>query len=385
MSKNKPNYNLLLIFHSFHLKTSIFAVVLSIIVLMPSQNLNLFHSFISIPIKYGLLVLFFLCSKKVISQDPIYSQYYNSHLQLNAALAGNTNGPLFQLNYRNQWPLLNQIYTTYSVSYDQYIRRFNSGIGAQLLTDNAGDGTLRTTGLTGYYSYKLRVKKNSFIKGGMEIGYINLGLDWSKLIFGDAIDPGSGHISPGGTPFPSKESKPGETSKNLLNIGAGVVFFNPEYYVGISLKNLNTPDISFLESGINPDESSQSLPVRFSLHGGMQILLKPGNKRIDPTFISPNMMYLRQGGFHQINVGAYLSVNKIQGGLWYRHSLFNGDALITSFGVKKDFLKITYSFDLTLSQLNIRQGGAHEIGVILSFEHLYPKRQDYNDCFAIFR
>ena len=76
---------------------------------------------------------------------------------------------------------------------------------------------------------------------------------------------------------------------------------------------------------------------------------------------------------------------KIQGGLWYRHSLYNGDALITSFGVKKDFLKITYSFDLTLSQLSIRQGGSHEIGVIFNFDYLYPKKQDYNDCFAIFR
>ncbi len=372
-------------FHLFHLKTTIFAVVLSIRLLMPSQIQNIFTFYKFIPIRIWAITLFLFCIQVVKSQDPIYSQYYNAHLQLNSALAGNTNGPLFQLNYRNQWPLLDKIYTTYSISYDQFVRRLNSGVGVQLVTDNAGDGTLRTTGLTGYYSYKLRVKKKSFIKGGMEIGYTNLGLDWNKLVFGDAIDPGSGHISPGGTPYPSKEQTPGITSKNLLNIGAGIVFFNPEYYVGVSLKNLNTPDISFLESGINSGASSQSLPVRFSLHGGKQIILRSGNKRIDPTFISPNIMYLRQGGFHQLNAGAYLSVNKIQGGLWYRHSLFNGDALITSFGVKKDFLKITYSFDLTLSQLNIRQGGAHELVVVVSFEHLYPKRQDYNDCFAIFR
>lgn len=352
---------------------------------MSSQNQNFRLLKMGFLIKIGLILFLILKSQIGFGQDPIYSQYYNAHLQLNAALAGNTDGPLFQLNYRNQWPLLDKIYTTYSLSYDQFVRKLKSGIGVQILTDNAGDGTLRTTGLTGYYSYKLRVKKNSYIKGGIEVGYVNLGLDWSKLIFGDAIDPGSGHISPGGTPYPSMESIPGITSKNLLNIGAGAIFYNPTYYFGISMKNLNTPDISFLEKGNNNTESSQSLPVRLSLHGGMQILLKKGNKRIDPTFISPNILYLRQGGYNQLNAGAYLSVNKIQGGLWYRHSLFNGDALITSFGVKKDFLKITYSFDMTLSQLNIRQGGAHEIGVVVSFEHLYPKRQDYNDCFAIFR
>ncbi len=331
------------------------------------------------------VAILFLFGNNINSQDPIYSQYYNAHLQLNSALAGNTRAPLFQLNYRNQWPNLGKIYTTYSLSYDQFISKLNSGVGISLVTDNAGDGIIKTTGITGFYSYRLKVNKNSYIKGGIETGFVNMGLDWNKLQFGDAIDPSNGPLSPGGTPYPSKESVPGSTTKNFLNIGAGVVFYNPDYYFGIALKNLNTPDISFLGNTNSADKSAQAIPVRFSLHGGMQILLRPGNKNIDPTFISPNIMFLSQSGYNQLNVGAYLSVNKIQGGLWFRHSLFNGDALITSFGVKKDFLKITYSFDLTMSQLNIRQGGSHEIGVVVSFEHLYPKRQDYNDCFAIFR
>lgn len=319
------------------------------------------------------------------SQDPIYSQFYNAHLQLNPALAGNTIGPLIQLNYRNQWPGLGNIYSTYSVSYDQYITKLKSGVGVMLLTDNAGDGTLKSTGLTGYYSYRLKLNSDTYIKGGMEAGFVNLGLDISKLQFGDAIDPSVGPISPGGVPFPSKELITGETARNYINIGAGLVLFSPKYYIGLSIKNLNTPDISFIGNSNTGDKSSMSLPVRFSLHGGTQILLKKGNKNTDPTFVSPNIMFLRQSGFNQLNVGAYLSVDKIQGGLWYRHSLYNGDAFITSFGVKKDFFKITYSFDLTVSKLSIRQGGSHEIGIILNFDYLYPKKQDYNDCFAIFR
>jgi type IX secretion system PorP/SprF family membrane protein len=333
-----------------------------------------------------LPLIFFIVSHTVsFGQDPIYSQYYNAHLQMNAALAGNTFSPLIQLNYRNQWPGLDNIYTTYSISYDQFINKINSGIGLSLLTDNAGDGTLRNTGLMGFYSYRLRVKRQSYIKGGMEVGVVNMALDWDKLKFGDAIDPAFGPISPGGTPYPSLESPLSNTTKNYLNIGAGVVFYNPKYYVGISLKNLNTPDVSFLDNSRSPVESSGSIPVRYSVHGGMQILLRTGNKNIDPTFVSPNIMFLKQSGYYQLNLGAYLSVNKIQGGLWYRHSLYNGDALITSIGVKKDFLKITYSFDLTLSQLGIGPGGSHELGIIFNFEHLYPKKQDYNDCFAIFR
>jgi len=319
------------------------------------------------------------------SQDPIYSQFYNAHLQLNPALAGNTISPLIQLNYRNQWPSLPNIYTTYSVSYDQFVRKLNSGIGFMVLTDNAGEGTLRSTGISGYYSYRIKFRGNTYIKGGMEVGYNNLSLDWSKLQFGDAIDPINGPISPGGVPYPSSELAPAANSRNYLTVGAGFVIYNPQYYFGLSLKNLNTPDISFVGNTASGQSANSNLPTRISLHGGTQIILKRGNNKVDPTFISPNIMFLRQAGYNQLNVGAYLSIDKIQGGLWYRHSLFNGDALITSFGVKKDFFKITYSFDITMSQLTIRQGGSHEIGIILNFDHLYPKRQDYNDCFAIFR
>lgn len=347
---------------------------------------NLFY-FWKKPIFVCFLNVVFMVAicQSVYTQDPVFSQFYNAHLQLNAAMAGNTRGPLIQLNYRNQWPGLGNIYTTYSLSYDQYISKLKSGIGFNILTDNAGDGTLKTTGLTGYYSYRLKISGDTYIKSGLELGFVNTSLNWSKLLFGDAIDPGVGPISPGGSPFPSSESVPGITSKNYLNVGAGLLFYSPKYYIGLGLKNLNTPDISFLSSINTGDQSSLALPVRWSLHAGSQIVLRKGNKSVDPTFISTNIMVQRQRDFNQLNLGAYLSVNKFLGGIGYRHSFFNGDALITSFGVKKDFFKIMYSFDLTMSQLGLDQGGSHEIGIVLNFDYLYPKKQDYNDCFAIFR
>ncbi len=313
-------------------------------------------------------------SLNVCAQDPVFSQFYNAHLLLNSALAGQSHGPIFQLNYRNQWPGLDQVYTTYSLSYDQYINSLNSGIGFNVLADNAGNGTLKNTGITGYYSYKIKIKKETYIKGGLEVGIKNVSLDWDKLVFGDAINSRFGTI---GT---SAEVQSDNLNQNYLNVGAGMVLSSPYYYIGISMKNLNTPEISFLTFGEN-----NFIPTRISIHGGTQIVIREGNKNTLPTLISPNIMFQRQGGYNQINVGSYLEVNKFHGGLWYRHSVFNGDALITSFGIKQDFFKIAYSFDYTTSQLSIRQGGSHEIGIVLNFDYLYPQKQNYNDCFAIFR
>ncbi len=337
-------------------------------------------------IRYVILPLIWLVVVSVSwSQDPVYSQFYNAHLQMNAAMAGNTNTPLIQLNYRNQWPGLGNIYTTYSLSADQYISRLKSGIGAMLLTDNAGDGTLRSTAFTGYYSYRVRVTKERYLKAGLEAGIGFLALDWDKLRFGDAIDPLTGPFTPGGTPLPSGEVPAGNGTARYVNLGAGIVLYDPSWHIGLSMKNINTPEISFLQGDFSGFEAAKGLPVRFTLHAGSQYILRRGNMNQMPSFFSPQIMCTLQGGYLQVNGGGYLAVNQVMAGLWYRYSGFNGDAAIVSLGFRSQFLKLMYSFDYTTSSLSIRQGGSHEVGLVLNFDHLFPNRQEYNDCFAIFR
>ncbi len=337
-------------------------------------------------IRICIVVAMTWCGSTWLSgQDPVFSQFYNAPLQLNAAFAGNTHTPMFNLNYRNQWPGLGNIYTTYAVSYDQYFENIKGGLGLSLLTDNAGDGTLKTTGLTGYYSYQIKVKGDLYIKGGLEAGWTNTSLNWQKLQFGDALEAILDGSTPGNTHIDSREIPAGQLSLNQLKVGAGILIYNPRYYVGIGIKNINSPDMPFLAVSGNSPDNIVNVPVRFTLHGGGQIVLRPSNKNRMGTFISPNIMFQKQRNFYQINLGAMLSVNAVHGGLWYRHTVFNGDALIASFGVKKDFLSLTYSFDLTMSQLGLEQGGSHEVGIGINFDYLYPKKQNYNDCFQIFR
>lgn len=330
-------------------------------------------------------IVLFISPFQVYSQDPVFSQFYNAPLLLNAAFAGNTYTPMINLNYRNQWPGLGNIYTTYAVSYDQFFEKIKGGVGVSLLTDNAGDGILKTTGLTGYYSYRIKVKGDLYIKGGLEAGWTNTALNWNKLQFGDALEVMLDGSTPGGTQINSLEMQAGNLSLNQIKIGAGFLLYNPNYYIGLGIKNLNSPALPFLANSFSNSDVLIDVPVRVSLHAGGQIVLKPGNKNRIGSFISPNIMWQRQKGFDQINLGAYLSINAIHGGLWYRHTIQNGDALIASFGAKIDYFRFTYSFDLTMSALGLDQGGSHELGIGINFDYLYPKKQNYNDCFEIFR
>ena len=102
------------------------------------------------------------------AQDPIFSQYYAAPLQINPAFAGNAYAPHFAFNYRNQWPSL-KAYVTYAASYDQYIPHLNTGVGILLLTDDAGDGLIRTNKAAGVFGYRLQLNQNWFIKLGAEV------------------------------------------------------------------------------------------------------------------------------------------------------------------------------------------------------------------------
>ena len=330
-----------------------------------------------------LLLFIIICSIQVgWSQDPIFSQFYNAPIQINPAFTGNTIGAKVATNYRAQWPGFSTAYNTYMLSYDRFLPRYNSGIGASLLADDAGDGILKTIKLSGLYSYRIFVKQHTYIKLGMELGVVQLRIDPSKLIFFDQLDPQYGAISPGGTTFPTDENLAGVGTQYYADIGAGVMLYNPKYYVGIGLKHLNNPDNGSLD---NIENINTGIPVRFTLHGGMQINIEKSNKGRKGTFISPNVVYVQQGPFKQLNAGAFIDFDAFFTGLWYRHASSHGDAVIGSVGIRSGIFKISYSYDLTISGLGSYSEGAHEIGVIVNFDRLRPRQSRYNDCLSIFR
>jgi hypothetical protein len=108
------------------------------------------------------------------------------------------------------------------------------------------------------------------------------------------------------------------------------------------------------------------------------------------TFISPNILLIRQGPHNQVNVGAYAGYESVFAGLWYRHTLENADAAILMTGVRYRSLRIAYSYDVTLSGLSSNAtGGSHEISVSISLEdseivRRKMRRSDINNCFKIF-
>lgn len=327
------------------------------------------------------ITLFLFWVQLIKGQDPVYSQFYIDPLQLNPAFTGNTTIPKFALSYRMQWPLIAQAYNTYSASYDQYFTDARSGFGMNILSDNAGNGIYTHSKIGLFYAYRLQFNDGSFIKLGIEGTGVQNRLNWEKLVFTDQLDPQFGSVSPGGSPYPSSEVQPEQLTRNYIDASFGMLYYNPKYYVGASLKHINSPSDNFL--GINENLFS-GLPIRVSFQAGAEIHVGDYNIGRYETFISPNILYVKQGDFAQLNVGAYVNSGVFFLGTWYRHANTNPDAVIFSAGVRQGGFKIGYSFDLTISKLGINSGGAHEIGISFLIGE-EEKESKYNDCFQLFR
>ena len=327
---------------------------------------------------FSLALLGLSCSG-LWAQDPMYSQFYASPLHLNPALTGLSAAPVFHLNYRNQWPGINNAYATYSASYSQYAPSLRSGFGTMVMADVAGAGIYNTTQVGLFYAYDIRFDDDFYIRIGMEGNFVNKRLNWSKLIFLDQLDPEFGAVGPGGQTPPSAEQI-GYPSISYFDVGAGILVRQGMWYAGASFKHLNAPRQGFL----NVNSMSNELPIRTSLHAGAEIPLQRYNKLKKPTLLSPNLLFAKQRQFHQLQVGAYLQHDVLLGGLAFRHSFGNGDATIFMAGLQFDMFKIAYSYDLTVSKLGVQSGGAHEISLVISLEST-KKSTDYNDCLRIFR
>ncbi len=314
-------------------------------------------------------------STSLKAQDPVFSQFFASPVLLNPAFAGASQATRFGLNSRLQWPSLPGQYQTHALSYDQFFDNYNSGIGLSILVDDAGAGIFQTLQANVHYAYRLHIDREWSVRLGIDLGYIQSRLDWDRLVFQDQIDPVSGLAQVMG-----EENEPLQTGFGNIDLGAGLLLYNSQFYLGLSAKHLNAGDQTVFNNNLN---SVGTLPMRLSMTTGMEIPLRLNGYLFKNAFISPNIAVIKQGDFYQFQAGGYLGLDFAFAGIAYRHTPTNPDAIILSAGLRQSNLRLGYSYDITVSSIAAPTGGAHEISLTYILPGSQPSK--YNDCFAIFR
>lgn len=303
-----------------------------------------------------MLLLFsaFLYAEKLCAQDLHFSQFFETPLLRNPALAGLFSGDMrFQSVYRNQWQSVTTPYKTISVNgeFKKPIGKANDflTIGGQILYDKAGTIAMTATHLLPAINYhkSLSTEKNRYLSLGFMAGYVQRRIDQSKITTNSQFD---------GIRYNSNLSN-GEsytnTSYGYFDASVGMSFNTQlgenqdnNFFAGVAYHHLNkAPKISFYS---NPDY--EAIP-KWVYSAGLRM------NATENSYITFEADYTTQKTYTEVIAGFLYSYKLgdpedpqylLHGGVLMRFK----DAIIPVLKIEKKPLSISVSYDVNISQLN---------------------------------
>jgi len=316
--------------------------------------MKLIRSYIILALILGMLFL----SAASRGQDPAFSQFYANPLFMNPAMAGVEGTVKIYAGFRNQWPRASNPYVTYHASYDQYLDAVQGGIGVHIINDRMGGGIFNALSLDAVYSYHLRVTRNLTVTGGFQASAGQRSMNPDGLVLPDEL---------AGVPAVTLNGY----SKVYPDFSMGFGGFYQGLYGGVALHHLLQPYTSPSE-----DPNTQ-LSRKYTAHLGMMIPVYERRMGREVLQLSPNIVFIQQDIYQQVNYGMEVWFRNLIGGVWLRQDLlFSYGTLIFSAGYGNEQFRLRYSYDAKISapDLHIPSLGAHEISLVIIFENLYKSK-----------
>ena len=318
---------------------------------------------------FKIFILLISILSTAMAQDPQLSQYYASPLFTNPAMAGASRNIRFATSVRSQYTKLTNNYRTAVFSADAYLGKVKSGIGFLSTYDIAGDGFYTSTSASAVYSINLEVSREWAFNAALQGGIVQRKYDFSKLIFEDMIDPVKGIVNP-------TAEKLVQNQISFPNFSTGFMLYNSKMFFGAAVHNLLEPNQSFYTP--DKDNPELKLPRRYTFHSGVNIDLRKTRYEENRVILSPNLLFMQQRNFYQMNLGFYIKQRSLTLGAWFRQTSNNADAAIFMMGLRFPGIKVGYSYDAVVSKAKTATVGSHEVSLILEIKPKVKAGVRYN-------
>lgn len=318
------------------------------------QHLRLFISLT------GCLILLIPRTK---AQDPQFSQFYGVPLYTNPAFAGASGNIRINAAFRDQYFGISNNFRSYFGSLDADSKKLSGGVGLTFLNDVAGDGSLTTNVASGIYAFHTALTRKLHMRAAVQVSVVQKSYDFSRFRFGDQIDDRYGFVKPTMEPVGSQQ-------RIFPNFGTGFLLYTDRLFGGVAVHNLIEPNQSFYY----PSSASEQfrLPRRYTFHAGANVYLSHHRNEKDRVVLSPNLLFMNQRNYNQLNLGLYLKRQALTTGVWVRQTSKNADAVIILLGLKFPKFRLGYTYDVTVSGARTATQGSQEVS--LSFE-ITPKHR----------
>jgi type IX secretion system PorP/SprF family membrane protein len=334
--------------------------------------------------KYILIIIFTSFSLIGFAQSkPQYSQYMMNSYLINPAISGIEDYIDIKTGYRNQWTDFPGAPVTYYVSANmpigkpdrtstgatpnisKTIRRPLSlstefrgaprvpghhGVGIAFVSDHIGANVQNS--LTASYAYHIPVSGTMKVSLGASGGVTQYSLDFSKIQVKDNPDQailGGGQLN---------------AIQPYLNVGAWL--YSRHFFLGVSANQLIFDNFNYASKDVAAGTYSWlgttyphyflTAGYRYDVNEEWAIIPSTMIKRVSQAPIS-----------YDINLKA---IHKDR--FWFGGSYRHKDAVVGLLGVNiSSFINLGYSYDFTLSDINERSKGSHEVvvGIMLNNRH----------------
>jgi len=303
------------------------------------------------------------------AQDPAFSQFFSSPLNINPALTANINADWRLIsNLRDQWIGPASPYMTGSISFDRKIMQNKMagveegnviGVGGMLMFDHAMAGVAKSVWASLNLSYQIKLI-DADVKHKLGIGfgaiYGRRHVDFSRLDFEEQFTGYGFNVN-----LPTGEAAL-SNMKPYFSASAGLTYSisseQSNFDFGVAAFHFNKPKQTFLEN------ENQILAMRKVAHANFETFL---NER---TVLNLNGIYQFQDQAKYFSVGGafgyYLqdeNESMINVGVWY----WSKNAIVPYVGLSYKDMQFGVSYDLTVSKLNqaTRKPNTFEVSIIL--------------------
>lgn len=288
-----------------------------------------------------ILGMMLLLSMQMFAQnDILLTQQWFSRINRNPASTGNSdNLDLFFLT-RQQWYGVEDSPKTNLLNVHNYFDGIRSGLGLSLYYDTDGLADVQMLAKLAY-AYHLNINENMLLSLGVAAGVLDKSIDFDKHTLADQGEYGQ-------PTFPS--GKVGETHPDF---DFGFELSTPRFLFGGSITHLGNQ---------RDDLTSFTAAQHHYLYGR-------GNFVLDENFdLAPSIVYLNTGKVNMLTLGSMLFYKKMYWfGIDYRPPSpsdwknYDHSTLTAMLGLEWNFLRVGYSYDLSLGKLNSLASSTHEL------------------------
>jgi type IX secretion system PorP/SprF family membrane protein len=288
-----------------------------------------------------ILVFILFCNIAAFAQqDPLFTQYMFNKLLVNPAYAGSKEVLTLDMLNRTQWVNIDGAPETFTLSAHTALRNKNIGLGFYISRDAVGPVVDQS--FMGTYAYRIYMGRSS-LAFGLQFGLKYFDFNWNAMNVKD----------------PDYYFDPQDVRRVSPDANFGIYFQSTRMFLGLSSKQLLQNDYGYAKDK-DGKTSFSKLTQHFYLMGGFATPLN------DKVVFRPSMLakYTPNAPLQLDLNASVLFSNVFWVGVSYRSA--KAISFLTEFKIAEK-LKLGYSYDLYLNELQPFNYGSHEIRLGFEF------------------